>query len=308
MAFAAVGAILAGSQAVTAGLVLTAVAEVGMAVTVVGAVTGNQKMMKVGGIMSLVGGVGGLIANAASSASAAAAQAANQSSAAGWALDGGAAAGAGAGAATGSAANYGAGQVFQKAATDSVAGTIASGIAEAGAAGAGAAGAAGSGTAGIIQGAVQGANAAGDGFFGGLAQSTDQVTQAISSSAATSLTPMDAAAGSSSMKVGANVKDVTSIGEKVNKGSFFGKIGDWAEKNQSLAGAIIQVGGSAMAGMAEAKQNEELMELKKRELAIAEGEQYNRSNTVAPPSDVSRPPMSPYIQQQTQRGLIRGAM
>src|SRR3954468_1511272 len=63
MAFTAVGAIIAG-EAVTAGVVLAAVAEVGMAVTVVGAVTGSKDMMKVGGIMSLVGGVGSLAAGA----------------------------------------------------------------------------------------------------------------------------------------------------------------------------------------------------------------------------------------------------
>jgi hypothetical protein len=40
-------------------MVLTAVAEVGTALTVVGAVTGNKDMMKVGGVMGLVGGVGG---------------------------------------------------------------------------------------------------------------------------------------------------------------------------------------------------------------------------------------------------------
>jgi hypothetical protein len=63
---------LAGGEAVTATLVLTAVAEVGTALTVVGAVTGNKDLMKIGGVMSLVGGVGGLIAGAGDAAGVAA--------------------------------------------------------------------------------------------------------------------------------------------------------------------------------------------------------------------------------------------
>lgn len=62
MAFSAVIAIAAGETAVTAGLVLAAVSEIGVALTVVGAVTGNKDLMKIGGVMGLVGGVGGLVA------------------------------------------------------------------------------------------------------------------------------------------------------------------------------------------------------------------------------------------------------
>lgn len=64
MAFTAVGALIAGAE-VTAAVVLAAVTEIGVAMTVVGAVTGSKDLMKIGGVMSLVGGVGGFIAGAA---------------------------------------------------------------------------------------------------------------------------------------------------------------------------------------------------------------------------------------------------
>lgn len=62
MAFAAVAALIGGAE-VTAALVLSAISEVGLVTTVVGAVTGNKDLLKIGGVMGLVGGVGGLINN-----------------------------------------------------------------------------------------------------------------------------------------------------------------------------------------------------------------------------------------------------
>ena len=74
MAFTSVALVLEGT--VTAATVLGAVAEIGVAMTVVGAVTGDKELMKIGGTMSLVGGVGGAIAGAAGAAEGAAAIAA----------------------------------------------------------------------------------------------------------------------------------------------------------------------------------------------------------------------------------------
>jgi hypothetical protein len=65
MAFTAVTALVSGSAAVTAATVLAAVAEVGLALSVVGGITGNKTLSKIGGVMSLVGGVGGMLAGAA---------------------------------------------------------------------------------------------------------------------------------------------------------------------------------------------------------------------------------------------------
>lgn len=73
MAFTALTGLMAGTTAVTAVNVLAAVAQVGMALTVVGGVTGSKSLMKVGAALSLVGGVGGMVAGAASGGAAAAA-------------------------------------------------------------------------------------------------------------------------------------------------------------------------------------------------------------------------------------------
>ena len=61
MAFTSLAA-LAGGTAATTALVLGAVAEVGIAMSVVGAVTGNKDLLKIGSVMGLVGGVGGMLA------------------------------------------------------------------------------------------------------------------------------------------------------------------------------------------------------------------------------------------------------
>lgn len=72
MAFAAVGALFAGG-AVTAATVLSAVATIGTTLSVVGMVTGSKSLMKLGGMLGLVGGIGGMIAGAAGGAAAGAA-------------------------------------------------------------------------------------------------------------------------------------------------------------------------------------------------------------------------------------------
>lgn len=67
MAFTAVAAVV-GAETVTATMLLAAVAEVGAAMTLVGAITGSKDLMKLGGTLGLVGGVGGMISSAASGA------------------------------------------------------------------------------------------------------------------------------------------------------------------------------------------------------------------------------------------------
>lgn len=68
MAFAAVATLFAATT-VTVPMVLAAMAQVGTVMSVVGLVTGNKDLAKLGGAIGLVGGVGGLIAGAASAAS-----------------------------------------------------------------------------------------------------------------------------------------------------------------------------------------------------------------------------------------------
>jgi hypothetical protein len=65
MAFTSIAALASGAAATTT-LVLGAIAEVGLAMTVVGGVTGNKSLMKVGAVLGLVGGIGGMINSAAS--------------------------------------------------------------------------------------------------------------------------------------------------------------------------------------------------------------------------------------------------
>lgn len=68
MAFVGIAALAEGT--VTAATVLSAVAEIGTVMSVVGAVTGNKDLMKIGGVMGLVGGIGGLAAGGLGAAAA----------------------------------------------------------------------------------------------------------------------------------------------------------------------------------------------------------------------------------------------
>lgn len=68
MAFTAVTALVGGATATTA-LVLGAMAEIGTIMTIVGGVTGNKDLMKLGGVIGLVGGIGGALNGAATAAS-----------------------------------------------------------------------------------------------------------------------------------------------------------------------------------------------------------------------------------------------
>lgn len=116
MGFTAVVGLAAGTTAVTTVTVLAAVAEIGLALSVVGAVTGSKDLMKIGGMMSLVGGVGGMVANAGAAAGGAAGSAAAAESAitgeaafGGYAAEAGSAAAAEAGISAGAAAGESAG-------------------------------------------------------------------------------------------------------------------------------------------------------------------------------------------------------
>lgn len=64
MAFATIAAAVTANTAITATMIFAAVAEVGTILTVVGAVTGDKDLMKIGGTIGLIGGVGGLASGA----------------------------------------------------------------------------------------------------------------------------------------------------------------------------------------------------------------------------------------------------
>ena len=76
MGFSTIAAMMAGTAAVEAGALLAAISTIGLEMTLVGAVTGSKGLMKLGGVMGLVGGVGGLINGAVSGAASATAESA----------------------------------------------------------------------------------------------------------------------------------------------------------------------------------------------------------------------------------------
>jgi hypothetical protein len=68
----AVAAIVA-AEAVTTAMVVAAITQIGIGLSVVGAVTGNKTLMKIGGVMGLAGGVASLAGVGATAAGEAAA-------------------------------------------------------------------------------------------------------------------------------------------------------------------------------------------------------------------------------------------
>lgn len=56
------------AEVLTSAVVFAAIAEVGLVLTVVGAVTGNSTLTKIGGVLGIVGGVGGLVSGLGSTA------------------------------------------------------------------------------------------------------------------------------------------------------------------------------------------------------------------------------------------------
>ncbi|MFZ6757964.1 hypothetical protein ACO0K9_12215 [Undibacterium sp. Ji50W] len=67
-------AVVAAFEVTSVATVLTAISAVGMATTVVGAVTDNKNLMKIGGEISMVGGIGGLVNGAIGAAAGGAAE------------------------------------------------------------------------------------------------------------------------------------------------------------------------------------------------------------------------------------------
>lgn len=86
MAFSAVAAVI-GAEAVTVTMVLAAVAEVGAAMSIVGAVTGSEDLLKIGSTLGLVGGIGSAISGLAAGGANAATSAAWSEGAAGLGQD-----------------------------------------------------------------------------------------------------------------------------------------------------------------------------------------------------------------------------
>jgi len=86
MAFSAVAAVIS-AETVTAAMVLSAVAEVGIAMSVVGAVTGSEDLLKIGSTLGLVGGLGSMVTGLATGGASTATSAAWSEGAAGLGQD-----------------------------------------------------------------------------------------------------------------------------------------------------------------------------------------------------------------------------
>jgi hypothetical protein len=260
MAFTAVAALVT-AEAVTATMVLAAVAEVGMALSVVGAVTGSKDLMKIGGAMSLIGGVGGMVAGAASGTAGAAAGAAEAGlgeAATSAALES---------ASSEALAAYG-GAAGAEAATASVV----SGMEGAAAAGADLAAAAGE--QGIFSAAAQPAAAAAEAAPGAM-QVGPQVEPTVNDVATPSApqgpagaegpaTPYDTV-NPTDQRLAAGTQ-ASPMNAPESAGSFFGKMSAFAEKNKTLFSSGMQLVGGAMKGANERDMWNQKMELERQRL------------------------------------------
>lgn len=312
MAFTSTAALIGGAE-VTAGLVLASVAEVGMAVTVVGAVTDNKDMMKVGGVMSLVGGIGGFALGGFEQAAAFGASNADIISGAVAEAGGGAGLYAGGAESLGAAVSAGGEWIGGEALASgldfasgmgSMAGGIAdigTGVAEAGAGALDVAGtigeavsnAGGIANTGIIDAAqssqsLMGAAGEALGNSGGIAKQVAGGTESIRGATDLSI------AGGKAMDAG-----------KQAAGGFWDGVkgvGQWMEQNKTLAGLMVNVGSKAVLGAMQSDQNEEMLEIQRRRVAVDEARQRNQSTTVAPSARYI-PPQQP---AQTRTGIING--
>jgi hypothetical protein len=255
LAFTATLALVGGAE-VTTGLVLGAMAEVGTAMTIVGAVTGNKALMQIGGVIGLVGGVGGLVSGAVSGAASATGSAIDAS---GNAVS---ASGAEVGAANALSDSSYAGANWGAAATEG-ANSATSGLA-----------AASSGVSGApdIAGLADEAHSSmlsdnwSPGESGVQAPETPAPAQATSQPSAPSSTSQASGASPSSDLNARNGMDVQS--DAANKATYsqntsqnwsapqapkdyFGGFMNWVKNNQLLANGVLKFAGGALQGMNE---------------------------------------------------------
>lgn len=246
MGFTAVAALATAGGAAAAGVaVFTAMSYVGIALSVVGAVTKDAKLIKTGGLLSVVGGVGGALTAPAGTANAAA--------------SGQAAAGE---AATSSAAGEAAGAT----------------IADAGAEAAAASAKMGAPSAGIGAPSVAPVTPAVE--AGNVAMQTPTVSMATPAApAAAPAAAMPAGASESVMAVKGAAAPITPAdmypGEfmggvvKQPANSFlsgFGKV--WDGLGNQARGEVIKIGGGMLAGIGEQSRHEDVMDYRNRELAL----------------------------------------
>lgn len=245
MGFTAVAALATAGGAAAAGVaVFTAMSYVGIAMSVIGAVTKDPKLIKTGGLLSVVGGVGGALTAPAGTAGATA----------------------GGQAAAGEAATSAAGEA---------AGAT---IADAGAEAAAASAQMGAPSAAITAPSVAPVMPAVE--AGNVAMQSPTVSMATPAApAAAPAAAMPAGASESVMAVKGAAAPITPadmypgefVGGVVKQpaNSFlsgFGKV--WDGLGNQARGEVIKIGGGMLAGIGEQSRHEDVMDYRNRELAL----------------------------------------
>lgn len=324
--FTSTAALLAG--ATEAAVVLGAVAEVGMAVSVVGAVTGEEDLVKAGSIMGLVGGVGSMAMGAASGGSGVAMSAADEAVASGGGFMGEAAASAGygigsgaadlAGAALNSAGQWVSGESLTDAGSMFDWGTAAQEMASAepinwaGSASAISDEAVASGGGfqiaqqGMEQGAISDAMRAGESVAkqqsSGIVQQAMPTKQDMMQQAQRAVSNQPTQSASSTLSQKATGGEMTTAAQAVegrtSTNDFFGglkKVGEWAEKNKTMAGLLMNVGGNMVLGAMKNDAESEALALKRREIELAERKFANAQQAPAAGVAARSPMQNPII-------------
>lgn len=261
MAFTTVVAMAtAGGAAATGVAVFTAMTYVGIAMTVIGAVTKDKQLMKTGGLMSMVGGVGGAMTTGGSLASA----------------GGEAAAGEATGAAAGEAAvSAGAEEASRASIADTAtesAGNIFAGAPTADAAASTAmpeAAANGAGLSSSAQATNTSVNATPEILPSGTGTTVNYGVSSPAGAAdvGSKFDPLKSVAMDDGTTSGIN--QVISAGGKTDSNSFFSGVGKvWDGLGPQGKGAAVQMVGGAFSGAAETERHNDLMDYRNRELAL----------------------------------------
>lgn len=273
MAFTAVVA-LASAETVTAVMVFAAIAEVGIAMTVVGAVTGDKNLTKTGAMVSMVGGLGSVAAGSSMLSSAAGETAAGEVAATGASEAAASTAAEEASkAAIADTATESAGNIFAGAPTDAAAASLP-----------------GSAPVGGLEAAAGQAAPAGTvpvGTGPDILPAGTSETAASGASAPAGVTnvgdkfdPLKSVAMDDGTTAGIN--QVISSGGKTGSNEFFSGFGKfWDGLGSQGKGAAIQMVGGAFSGAAETERHNDMMDYRNRELALrSHGNAVARYNKV----------------------------
>lgn len=246
MAFTGVVA-LATAETVTAVMVFTAIAEVGVALTVMGMVTGDKNLTKTGAMVSMVGGLGSMAAGSGMLSSAATETAAGEVAATGAGeVAASTAAEEASKAAIADTATESAGNIFAGAPTDAAAASLP-----------------GATPVGGLEAAGQAAPA------GSMPVGTAPEVMPVGASQ-TATSGVSAPAGVTDVGAGFDpLAEAAGTVGKTDSNSFFSGVGKfWDGLGPQGKGAAIQMVSGAFSGAAETERHNDMMDYRNRELAL----------------------------------------